>query len=123
MSASSGSHFATGSVSASLPSSTKAMAAATVTGLVIEAMRKIVSRCIGRPRVDVAVAELVDLQHVTRLPHQGDGAGEQAGVDRLADGRLITVELHRRQRTEVVKFSGARLAPTAVSLTPPNRGC
>ena len=49
MSASSGSHFATGSVSASLPSSTSVIAAATVTGLVIEAMRKMVSRCIGRP--------------------------------------------------------------------------
>ena len=50
MSASSGSHFATGSVSDSLPSSTKAIAAATVTGLVIEAMRKTVSRCIGSRR-------------------------------------------------------------------------
>ena len=47
MSASSGNHRATGSVSASAPSSTSAIAAATVTGLVIEAMRKIVSRCIG----------------------------------------------------------------------------
>ena len=45
---SSGSHFATGSVSASLPSSTSVIAAATVTGLVIDAMRNMVSRCIGR---------------------------------------------------------------------------
>ena len=47
MSAISGSHVDTRSVSASLPSSIRVMAAATVTGLVIEAMRKIVSRCIG----------------------------------------------------------------------------
>ena len=46
---SSGSHFVTGSVSASLPSSTSVIAAATVTGLVIDAMRNIVSRCIGSP--------------------------------------------------------------------------
>ena len=44
----SGSHFATGSASASLPSSTSVIAAATVIGLVIEAMRNMVSRCIGR---------------------------------------------------------------------------
>ena len=48
MSASSGNHFATGSVSANFPSSSSAIAAATVTGLVIEAMRNSVSRCIGR---------------------------------------------------------------------------
>ena len=49
MSANSGSHLVTGSVSASLPSSISVIAAATVTGLVIDAMRKMVSRCIGRP--------------------------------------------------------------------------
>ena len=48
-SASSGSHGATGSVSANLPSSTSAIAAATVTGLLIDAIRKMVSRCIGSP--------------------------------------------------------------------------
>ena len=48
MSASSGNHFATGSASANFPSSSSAIAAATVTGLVIEAMRNSVSRCIGR---------------------------------------------------------------------------
>jgi hypothetical protein len=48
MSDSSGNHFATGSASASLPSSIRLNAAATVTGFVIDAMRKIVSRCIGR---------------------------------------------------------------------------
>ncbi len=47
MSANSGSHRLTGSDRASRPSSTRAIAAATVTGLVIEAIRKIVSRCIG----------------------------------------------------------------------------
>ncbi len=47
MSASSGSHVATRSVSDSLPSSISDIAAATVTGLVIDAMRKMVSRCIG----------------------------------------------------------------------------
>ena len=45
---SSGSHFATGSVRANLPSSMRVIAAATVTGLVMDAMRNMVSRCIGR---------------------------------------------------------------------------
>ena len=49
ISAISGSHLLIGSVSASLPSSASAIAAATVTGLVIEAIRKRVSRRIGRP--------------------------------------------------------------------------
>ena len=40
-------------------------------------------------RVDVAVAELVDLPHLAGMPDQRDRAGEQAGVDRLADGGLI----------------------------------
>ena len=72
----------------------QAIAAATVTGLLIDAIRKMVSRCIGRPGVDVAVAEFVDLQHLARLPHQGDRARQQARVDRLADGRLVAVEIH-----------------------------
>ena len=96
----SGSHFATGSVSASLPSSTSVIAAATVTGLVIEAMRNMVSRCIGRRGLDVAVAEFVDLQYLAGLPHQRDRPGQQARVDRLADGCLVAVEIHRRQRTQ-----------------------
>jgi hypothetical protein len=45
--ASSGSQSVTGSARVNRPSSTNAIAAATVTGLLIEAMRKIVSRCIG----------------------------------------------------------------------------
>jgi len=45
--ASSGSNSSTGSSSLSLHCSTRIMAAAAVTGLVIEAMRKIVSRPIG----------------------------------------------------------------------------
>ena len=49
ISASSGSHRSTGSDRAILPSCTSVIAAATVTGLVIEAIRKIVSRRIGRP--------------------------------------------------------------------------
>ena len=49
MSANSGSHFVTGSFSLNLPSSASAIAAATVTGFVIDAIRKMVSRCIGRP--------------------------------------------------------------------------
>ena len=46
--ANSGSHRAIGSRRLSAPVSTNAMAAATVTGLVIDAMRNTVSRCIGR---------------------------------------------------------------------------
>ena len=51
--------------------------------------------------VDVPVPERVDLQDLTGLPHQSDRAGELSGADRLLNGRLIAVELHRRQRTEV----------------------
>ena len=47
MSAISGNHVATRSVSASAPSSISVIAAATVTGLVIDAIRKRVSRCMG----------------------------------------------------------------------------
>jgi hypothetical protein len=49
MSASSGSHRVTGSSSLSLPSSISIRAAIEVTGLVMEAMRKRVSRVIGSP--------------------------------------------------------------------------
>ena len=49
ISAISGNHRLTGSVSVSLPCSIRAIAAATVTGLVIEAIRKMVSRCMGSP--------------------------------------------------------------------------
>ena len=45
---SSGTHFATGSLSVNLPCSTSVIAAATVTGLLIDAMRNMVSRCIGK---------------------------------------------------------------------------
>ena len=47
--ATSGTQRATGSSSANRPSSASVIAAATVTGLLIEAIRKIVSRCIGSP--------------------------------------------------------------------------
>ncbi|CKS86098.1 Uncharacterised protein [Mycobacterium tuberculosis] len=46
---SSGAQRVIGSRSASLPSSTRLIAAATVTGLVIDAMRNSVSRCMGTP--------------------------------------------------------------------------
>ncbi len=49
MLANSGSHLVIGSESAILPSSTSISAATEVIGLVIEAMRKSVSRCIGAP--------------------------------------------------------------------------
>ena len=61
MSDSSGSHLDTGSLSASLPSSIRDIAAAIVTGLVIDAIRKIVSRCIGKPASTSRWPELVDL--------------------------------------------------------------
>lgn len=48
-SASSGSHRSTGSSSAIRPSSTRTMTAAAVTGLVIDAIRKIESLAIGAP--------------------------------------------------------------------------
>ena len=51
-SASSGRKASTGSSSRSLPSSTSIKVAAAITGLVIEAMRKIVSRFIGGPSKD-----------------------------------------------------------------------
>ena len=49
ISASSGSHRLTGSVSVNLPSSISVIAADTVIGLVIDAIRKMVSRCMGSP--------------------------------------------------------------------------
>ncbi len=49
MSANSGSQRVIGSRNASLPSSTRLIAAATVTGLVIDAIRNMVSRRIGSP--------------------------------------------------------------------------
>lgn len=36
-------------------------------------------------RIDVAVADLVDLQHVPAMPDEGDRAGEQARLHRLDD--------------------------------------
>ena len=47
-----------------------------------------------QPRLDVAVAELVDLQHLAGLPHQRDCPGQQARIDRVTDGRAVAVEIH-----------------------------
>jgi hypothetical protein len=46
---------------------------------------------------DVAVAELVDLQDLAVAPNERHDAGQEAGVDRVADGGLVTVEIHPRQ--------------------------
>ena len=51
-------------------------------------------------RLDVAVAEFVDLQYLAGLPYQRDRPGEQARVDRLVYGCTVAVEIHRRQRTQ-----------------------
>ena len=105
---SSGSHFATGSVSASLPSSTSVIAAATVIGF---GHRRDAEHRVALHRqsgLDVAVAEFVDLQHLAGLPHQRDRAGQQPRVDRLEDGRLVAVEIHRRQ---VTRDGWCRLRP------------
>jgi hypothetical protein len=52
-SASSGSHRSTGSSSRNLHSSTRIIAATAVTGLVIEVIRKMVSRAIGAPSIAI----------------------------------------------------------------------
>ena len=51
--------------------------------------------------LEVAVAELVDLQYLAGLPDHRDRPGKQARIDRLTDGRVVAVEIHRRQRTQV----------------------
>jgi hypothetical protein len=60
--------------------------------------------------IDVAVADFVDLQHFSVLPHHGHGAGEQTGVAGVANGALVAVEIHpsqvsqwRRARTYQVR--------------------
>ena len=63
--ASSGSRSSTGSSSRSLPSSTRIIAATAVTGFVIDAMRKIVSRRYGRA-AERRGAERVDVEVVAR---------------------------------------------------------
>jgi hypothetical protein len=44
--------------------------------------------------------EFVYLEYFPGLPHHRDGACEQAGVDGLADGRLVPGELHPGQPTD-----------------------
>jgi hypothetical protein len=44
---------------------------------------------------DVAVADLVDLHHVSVLPHHGHRTGEQTGVAGFANGGLVALEIHR----------------------------
>jgi hypothetical protein len=48
-----------------------------------------------QPRVDIAVANLIDLQHFSVLPDYRHRAGEQAGIAGITDGRLIALETHR----------------------------
>jgi hypothetical protein len=78
------------------------------------------------------VAELVDLQNLAGSPDQRDGTGQQTGVDRLADGGLVAVEFHRRQRTQPCSQSpavsleagwiaGAKLPAVSTSFNDPSR--
>ena len=79
-SASSGSSRSTGSSSRSLHSSTRIMVAAAVIGLVIEEMRKIVSRRIGSRAADRLSADRVDV-HLAPPADQRDEAGHLAALD------------------------------------------
>ena len=80
-------HFATGSATARLSSSSEVSVAAMVTGLIIEAMRKMVSRCMGSPSVDIAVAERASACSMSAARHPGDGpsASRPALMDWLMD--------------------------------------
>ena len=97
---SSGNQFSTGSASASLPSSMKGRRGGYGHGFGhrCDAENGVaLHREVG---VDVAVAELVDLQHLAGAPNERDRARQQARLYRFADGGLVGVELHRRQRTQ-----------------------
>ena len=69
-----------GSSSAKRPSSNSIKAATVVTGLVIEAIRKIVSRSTGRLRRQIAAPDARGLRDASAPPHQGRGTGELSGV-------------------------------------------
>lgn len=70
----------------------------------------------GHARVDIAIADLVDLQQFFALPDHGYRAGKQARVAYLADGRLIAVEIHPVQDT--VRASAARRITDCANVFP-----
>ena len=51
-------------------------------------------------RADVAVADLVELQHFSAMPDTRDRSGEQTGLDRLVDGGSVIGEAHRGESTD-----------------------
>ncbi|GAT09613.1 putative uncharacterized protein [Mycolicibacterium novocastrense] len=60
--------------------------------------------------------QLVDLEYFTGVPHQGHRPGEEPGVDRLADGRVVAVEFHRGKPTDAPVRAGPFVAR-------PDHGC
>ena len=118
-SASSGSSRSTGSSSRSLHSSTRIIAATAVIGLVIEAMRKIVSRRIGVAGLDGQRADRLDV-HLAAPADQRDEAGHLAALDVAghhvvhaaepcgARSRLIRTWLWSPIRAPPVSFAGGR---------------
>ncbi len=94
------------------PQSTRLIAAATVTGLVIDAMPKRRVALHGHARVDIAIADLVDLQQFFALPDHGYRAGKQARVIPRGWTPLIAVEIHRFRILSSQRLGGLLIVRT-----------
>ncbi len=134
MSATSGMYLLTGSVSASLPSSTSIIAATLVTGLVIEAIQKIASGLSGILPATVIGADGLEVGELAvacdgndsarkgapvliSASYQGGDArqpaGREAGADRVRDGQALR-QSGRRQPEKSCRTAPAERRSTVM---------
>ena len=94
------------------------MSAPTLTiGLVMEARRKIVSGCIGRPRLDVAQTDAGQLGHLVPSRDERHGPGDLAALDATGNVRTGALEGLRRESSLLSRLHGPSLAPATRAAT------